>query len=114
MGVMLINMFVYGTFEGLNGAIDTYVSQYYGAGEYYSCNLVYNRAFMINTLVYIPIAIMLSFSKTLLVYLQQPVEVAEIAEIFCYYQLFGQFFNVHFDSLKRFLQAQGVFEVCTQ
>lgn len=34
LGVMLINMFVHGTFEGLNGAIDTYVSQYYGSGDY--------------------------------------------------------------------------------
>ena len=34
LGVMFINMFVYGTFEGLNGAIDTMVSQNYGAGDY--------------------------------------------------------------------------------
>jgi Na+-driven multidrug efflux pump len=34
LGVMFINMFVYGTFEGLNGAIDTLVSQTYGAKDY--------------------------------------------------------------------------------
>lgn len=34
LGVMFINMFVFGTFEGLNGAIDTLVAQYYGSGDY--------------------------------------------------------------------------------
>lgn len=56
LGVMFINMFVYGVFEGLNGAIDTLVAQAYGNGDYKRCNLIFNRARIINSMIFIPVA----------------------------------------------------------
>ena len=61
LGVMFVNMFIYGVFEGLNGAIDTLVSQAYGLRDYAACNVYFNKAKIINTLIFIPIALMLAF-----------------------------------------------------
>lgn len=82
LGVMFINMFVYGTFEGLNGAVDTLASQYYGAKDYEGCNLVYNKSRIINTVIFLPIALLLAFSDYLLILLGQEPEVAYACQKF--------------------------------
>lgn len=114
LGVMFINMFVYGIFEGLNGAIDTLVSQSYGSKDYYTCNLVFNRAKMINSIIFVPVAALLIFSSNFLDFLRQPPEVSKNAELYLAYQIPGLFFVVHFDTLRRFLQAQEIFDLPTK
>ena len=109
LGVMFINMFVFGTYEGLNGAIDTLVSQYYGTGDYKGCNLVYNRARVINSLIFIPVAVILVMSEEILVFLDQDLEVARVAQKFLLLQLPGLYICVHFDTLRRYIQAMGHF-----
>jgi len=111
LGVMFINMFVYGTFEGLNGAIDTLVSQYFGAKDYTSCNRIYNKARIINTVIFVPISLILIFSDKLLILLDQDPEVAVITQRFVTYQLPGLYSITMYDTLRRFLQAQGSFEL---
>ena len=109
LGVMFINMFIYGTFEGLNGAIDTLVSQSFGARDFRGCNLIYNKATVINSVLFVPSAFILIFSKELLVLLQQDAEVATISQNFLLFHLPGLFCFIHFDTLRRYLQAQGHF-----
>ena len=110
LGVMFINMFVYGTFEGLNGAIDTLVSQSHGAKLYTECNRVFNKARIINTIIFIPIAIVLILSDKFLILLGQPADVAVVTQRFVFYQLPGLFLIAQFDTLRRYLQAQGSFK----
>lgn len=111
LGVMFINMFVYGTFEGLNGAVDTFASQYYGAREYESCNLVYNKSRIINTVLFLPIALLLLFSDKVLIWLKQDYDVAIATQQFLAFQIPGLFMVVQYDTLRRYLQAQGNFDV---
>lgn len=114
LGVMFINMFVYGTFEGLNGAIDTLAAQTYGTKDYKECNLIFNRARMINSVIFVPVAILLIFSSYFLDILNQPPDVSLNAQVYLTYQLPGLFFIVHFDTLRRYLQAQGLFDLPTK
>lgn len=111
LGVMLINMFIYGVYEGLNGAIDTLVSQGYGAKDYYLCNVIFNKARMINTLLFIPIAVTLYYSDIILEMLSQPVNVSIHSQIYVLHQIPGLFILMHFQTLKRYLQAQGIFDI---
>ncbi|CAI2365228.1 unnamed protein product [Moneuplotes crassus] len=114
LGVMFINMFVFGAFEGLNGAIDTLVSQYYGTGDYEGCNLIFNRARVINSVLFIPVAILFLSSKEILIFLDQDTEVAIVAGKFLIFQIPGMFIFVHFDTLRRYIQAMGHFNVLLQ
>ncbi|CAI2365081.1 unnamed protein product [Moneuplotes crassus] len=111
LGVMFISMFVFGTFEGLNGAIDTLASQYYGSGDYRGCNLVLNRARVINSFIFIPVAIILALSKEILIFFDQDPEVSSVAHTFLLYQIPGMFVCVHFDTLRRYIQCMGHFNL---
>jgi len=114
LGVMFINMFVYGTFEGLNGAIDTLVSQSFGAGDYRGCNLVYNRATVINSILFLPISLILIFSKQILISLGQDEIAAATAQKFLILQIPGLFCFIHVDVVRRYLQAQGDFDTAVK
>ena len=107
LGVMLINMFIYGVYEGLNGAIDTLVSQSYGVKDYFLCNALFNKARMINTLLFIPITILLCYSDVILEMLSQPVEVSIHSRIYVMHQIPGLFFLMHFQTLKRYSHSSS-------
>lgn len=111
LGVMFINMFVYGTFEGLNGAIDTLVSQYYGAKDYQGCNEIFNKGRIINTVFFLPVALLLIYSDSLLILLNQDPDVAWETKKFLVYQIPGLFMIAQFDTLRRYMQAQEKFDV---
>ena len=114
LGVMFINMFVYGTFEGMNGAIDTFVAQSFGARDMYQCNLIFNRSRIINTFVFIPVTFLLLSSRYILDLLNQPKVVSEYAQTYLLYQIPGLFAVMQFDTLRRYLQAQGCFDLPTK
>ena len=114
LGVMFINMLVYGVFEGMNGAIDTLVSQYFGSGDLLECNYVFNKARVINSIVYIPVATLLFFSNHLLDILNQPQEVSYYARLYLVIQIPGLYWIVQYDTLRRYLQAQGCFDMPTK
>lgn len=111
LGVMFINMFIYGIFEGMNGAIDTLAAQYFGARDYEGCNIVYNKGRLINTIFYGPVALLLFYSDKLLIMLNQDPDVAYVTQKFLMYQLPGLYMIVQYDTLRRYCQAQGCFDV---
>ena len=55
MGNIFINMFAYSVYFGMNGAIDTLVSQARGAGDMALCGQYLQRARIINAIIYIPL-----------------------------------------------------------
>ena len=55
MGNMILNLFGMGMFYGLNSALETLVSQAYGAKNLYLCGVYLQRGRVIITLFYIPI-----------------------------------------------------------
>jgi MATE family multidrug resistance protein len=62
-------------------------------------------------LIFIPIAILLAFSDKLLILVGQDSRVAYAAQRFLVYQLPGLYMIVQYDTLRRYLQAQGTFDI---
>jgi Na+-driven multidrug efflux pump len=79
MGNMLINVLAFAIIQGLNGALETLISQSFGASqnkanpESYqkrmriNCGVFYNRGRFVSTIVMIPIIIIFVFSKDILI-----------------------------------------------
>ena len=94
--------------EGLNGAVETLVSQSYGYGDLHLCGVQFNRGRLILTTVYIPLAILLSFSDTLLIWLGQDDLVVHHASNYIVMTLPAVYFYSMFDLTKRFLNCMNV------
>ena len=67
MGNMLINVLCFAVIQGLNGALETFVSQAFGAGKFEQCGVYLNRAKYVATLIMIPIIIIYIFSDKILI-----------------------------------------------
>ena len=64
---------------GMNGALETLVAQSFGAGQLFLCGVYFNRARVINTVIFIPLLILLLFTKPLMSAFGQDEEVSEYA-----------------------------------
>ena len=70
MGNMLINVLCFAVVQGLNGALETLVSQSYGAKKYEACGIFLNRGKVVATMVMIPIVIIYLLSDKILIALE--------------------------------------------
>ena len=66
--------------SGLCGALDTLVSQAYGAKNYQLCGIYLNKARFVTTVAFVPLAFASLFIRRILVGLQQDPEVAYYAQ----------------------------------
>ena len=64
---------------GMNNAMDTLISQAHGSGNLTLCGVYLNRARVIGTLSFIPVAIILFNVETLLLWLKQDPETVQYA-----------------------------------
>ena len=67
LGAMLLNVCCFAISQGLNGTLETYVSQAFGAQEYKLCGVYLNRARAILIVVLFPVAVMFIFSDFILI-----------------------------------------------
>ena len=67
MGNMLINVLCFAVAQGLNGALETFVSQAFGASKYDVCGVYLNRGKFVCSMIMIPIVIIYIFSEDILV-----------------------------------------------
>ena len=79
LAASLSHIVIMAVLSGLNGALETLVSQAFGFGELRMCGILFNRGRIILTLAFIPLAIVLSFSEAILVSLKQDPEVSRHA-----------------------------------
>ena len=105
MGNMLINVLAFAITQGLNGSIETLVSQSFGAGKYEECGIFMNRGKVISTLVLVPIFILLGFSDSILTALEQDRAISIIAKRYCCVLMPGIWAQTMFDTTQRFLNA---------
>ena len=63
LGTTLINVVCFDPLLGLNGALETLVAQAFGAKQLRLCGQYLNRGRLINTIVFIPLAILMCFSR---------------------------------------------------
>ena len=67
LGGMLLNVCFFAVGQGLNGTIETFVSQANGAGHLQMCGVILNRARCIVTLILFPVALMFLWSDVILI-----------------------------------------------
>jgi MATE family multidrug resistance protein len=91
MGNMLTNVVCLATCLGFNGTIETFVSQSFGAGSKYMCGVQFNRGRIIITIVFIPLAILLFFSDTILIACLQDPTISTISRNYICWTLPGIF-----------------------
>ena len=71
MGNVIANIMCLSFVMGFNQALDTLISQAYGAGQIRLCGTILNRGRIISILVFIPILIMLSHTEEILLSFEQ-------------------------------------------
>lgn len=109
LGNMLINVICFSIAFGLNGAIDTLVSQSFGDKEYYLWGCYLNRGRIFQTILFIPEMILLLFAKPILIYFGQDEATAEMAQAYITPLLPGMFAMTQFETVRRYLQGMGIF-----
>ena len=108
LGTSLLNLACFFPLVGMNYAIDTLVSQAFGAKRLELCGAYLNRGRLINTVLFIPIVIILFCSKQILTLLHQQPEVIQHAYEYIKICLFGLYLRTMFDMKKRFLNCMNI------
>ena len=106
MGNMLINVLCFAVVQGLNGALETLVSQSFGARKYEECGIFLNRGKVVATMVMVPIVIIYLLSDKILIALDQDPEISIIARRYCCIVIPGIWAQAMFDATRKFLSAQ--------
>jgi len=109
LGILLVNMVSTSITMGLNGALDTLVSQAYGSKQYYLCGTYFNKARLLHAILFIPIGLILLFSNHLLAFVGQNKETVDVAHKFLYLLIPGLFAFNQYETFRRFLQNMQVF-----
>ena len=106
IGTCLIEFVCLWPIVGLNGAMETLVSQAFGANELKLCGKYLNRACVINTTVFAPLAVtLILFTKPILKTLGQEESVIEHARKFILFNLFSVYLLGMYDMVKRYLNC---------
>ncbi|CAI2364938.1 unnamed protein product [Moneuplotes crassus] len=111
LGNMLVNIIIFSIGMGMNGALDTLVSQSHGNKQYYLCGVYLNRARIIQAILFVPGAILLLFTKQILILFQQEEEASEIARLYVCAMIPGLFAMTQFETLRRYLQGMEIFHI---
>lgn len=99
-----------GFFEGIATSLDTLCPQAYGAGRYYSVGVHLQRCIAFSFVIYIPFAFFWLYSEPLLMLVVPEKELVHLTAQFLQVLIFGAPAYILFENLKRFLQAQGIFD----
>ena len=105
LGNIIIIMFVMSVMQGMNTALETLVSQAYGAGEMRLCGEHLNRMRLILLIMFIPVCLTLTFSEQILLFLRQDPEVSRVAAQYIIFQLPGLFLFALFEANRLFLNS---------
>nr|QFR37243.1 MATE transporter [Cyberlindnera americana] len=104
---------VFAVFEGLATALDTLCPQAYGAGDLHGVGIHLQRCTLLSLTLFVPFGFIWWFSDVILSLLVPEKEVVQLASQFLRLMLPGAPAYIVFENLKRYLQAQGIFEAGT-
>lgn len=105
LGYSLVSCMTLAIIVGMNGALETLVAQAFGAGQLELCGVYLNRGRLINTVIFIPLSVLLCFAGPVLKATGQDEEVIEYAMIYVLVNLPGVYLDGMFDLTKRFLNC---------
>ncbi|CDO91837.1 unnamed protein product [Kluyveromyces dobzhanskii CBS 2104] len=101
----------YAIFEGISTSLDTLCPLAYGSGNHYSVGVHMQRCIMFSLTVFVPFGFIWWWSEPLLtLVMPHEPELIHMAAKFLRVSILGAPAYIIFESLKRFLQAQGIFE----
>ncbi|CCE64362.1 hypothetical protein TPHA_0H01560 [Tetrapisispora phaffii CBS 4417] len=109
LGAMTSNITL-AVFEGISTSLDTLCPQAYGAGRHKSVGIHMQRCIVFSLILYIPFAFMWYYSEHLLKLVIPEKELVTLTSQFLRVQILGAPGYIGFENLKRFLQAQGIFD----
>jgi MATE family multidrug resistance protein len=92
--------------SGLASALDTLISQAYGAKQFKSIGLALNRALIVTSLACIPIAVLYWFSTEIFILTRQDPKIAELAGTYVKYLIPGLWPIVAYRTFTSFLVNQ--------
>ncbi|CDR39253.1 CYFA0S03e01376g1_1 [Cyberlindnera fabianii] len=104
---------VFAIFEGISTALDTLCPQAYGAGDFHGVGIHLQRCTLLSLTIFIPFGFAWWFSDIILSLVVPEKEVVHLASQFLRIMLPGAPAYIIFENLKRYLQAQGIFEAGT-
>jgi len=107
IGNMIQNVCGLSLVIGLNGALETLVSQANGAGNLALCGVYLNRGRFVLAMTFLPIIIILFQSEAILVGIGQNAEVSHHAQAYVIAYLPGLILSGMIDSQRRFLNMLG-------
>lgn len=90
----------------MNGALETLVSQSFGARKYEACGIFLNRAKIVASLIMVPLIFIYVFSDKILIAIDQDPVISKIAKRYCCILLPGIWAQSMFDATRKFLSAQ--------
>ncbi|KAI2636846.1 MATE efflux family protein [Xylaria nigripes] len=111
LGITTMNITGFAIFEGMATALDTLCSQAYGSNNPKGVGLHVQRMLILMTIVSIPIATIWAASPSILTLFVKQTNLAIDGGRFLRYSILGIPGYASFEALKRFLQAQGNFQV---
>ncbi|KND02745.1 MATE efflux family protein [Spizellomyces punctatus DAOM BR117] len=99
---------------GSTPALDTLCSQSWtGAEDRHEVGIHLQRALMILSLMYIPIALLWFFAEPVLLALGQEPELSRMSALFMRWLILGAPGYIYFEAIKKYLQAQGIMHAST-
>ena len=108
LGTVCVNIVCLQPIMGMNGAMETLVSQAYGAKQLRLCGTYLNRGRLINTVIFIPLIVILCFSRPILTSFGQNPRVIDHAVTYISVCIPGVYFQSMFDLKKRFLNCMTI------
>ncbi|ODV62243.1 uncharacterized protein ASCRUDRAFT_32293, partial [Ascoidea rubescens DSM 1968] len=103
-------------FEGIATSLDTLCPQAYGAGKYNYVGIHIQRSFFFSLFLFIPFAFLWWNSRIFLLFLipfEDDSNLIDLTVLFLRILIIGVPPYIGFENFKRFLQAQGIFEITT-
>jgi MATE family multidrug resistance protein len=107
IGNMFVNICGLSIVFGFNGALETLVSQAYGAGNLDLCGVYLNRGRFVLLCAFVPVVIMLFQCESILTKIGQDASVSKYAQMYVVAYFPGLILNGLNDSQRRFLNMTG-------
>ena len=111
LGITITHILCLSILMGMNGALETLVSQAFGFGNLNLCGQYLNRARILTSIAFIPLAMILIWSETILLKLKQDPETSMYAHKYIVASIPAMFFFGMFDMQKRFLNCMQLSQV---
>ena len=102
LGNMMVNVLAFAVTQGLNGALEYYVSNAFGLKHYKECGQWLNRGKLVATLALLPVIFIFWNAETILLKLGQDPAISKIACNYLRMVIPGVWSQIMFDATRKY------------